>query len=320
MSEIDLSVILITASTYERIRKTVKRLASQDNADRIQLVIVHQAENPPEVIAEDLRTLGEVTMFPTGTFESTGDPRADAVSVATGPVTVFAEDHCFPEPGWAAALVRAHSAGHGAVGPTMRNANPNTLLSWVDMSLNFGPSVQRDASEESSLLCWHNTSYSTELLLEQEDLGTLLEAEGVLYRRLEEAGRSLYRESDAKVSHTNISGLRGFMLGQFWGTRLFWATLTSVEGWTWPRRLLFALASPVVGGRRFLRALQDLNRTYPGHTVAALPYMVLGTSLLTCCIVAGLLACSGDCMKYRLSLVFERERYLAAGEEQIIFA
>lgn len=319
MAEIDLSVILITASTYERIRKTIGRLAAQENADRIQLVIVHQADNPPEVVPEDLENLGEVTMFPTGTFESTGDPRAEAVSVAKGPVTVFAEDHCFPEPGWATALVRAHAQGYSAVGPTMRNSNPNTILSWVDMCLNFGPSVQREASEETSLLCWHNTSYLTKLLLEQNDLGSLLEAEAVLYRRLEEMGQKLYRESDAHVTHTNISGLRGFILGQFWGTRLFWATLTSVEGWSWPRRLLFGLASPLVGTRRFLRALQDLRRTHPGHSLAALPYLVLGTCTLTCGIVVGLLAGPGNCMQYRLSLEFERERYLADGEDQIIF-
>ena len=35
--------------------------------------------------------------------------------------------------------------------------------------------------------------------------------------------------------------------------------------------------------------------------------------------IAGLLAGSGNCMKYRLSLEFERERYVARGEEQIIF-
>ena len=319
MADIDLSVILITASTYERIRKTIRRLAAQENADRIQLIIVYQAESPPEIISDDLQNLGEVTMFPTSTFESTGDPRADAVSVAKGSVTVFAEDHCFPEPGWATALVQAHTQGYGAVGPTMRNSNPNTILSWVDMSLNFGPSVQCETSEETSLLCWHNTSYPTELLLEQSDLATLLEAEGVFYRRLEEMGRTLYRESNAHVSHTNISGLRGFLLGQFWGTRLFWDTLTSVEGWSWPRRLLFAAASPLVGARRFLRALQDLRRTHPGHSLAALPYLVLGACTLTCGIVAGLLAGSGNCMQYRLSLEFERERYLADGEEQIIF-
>ena len=319
MTDIDLSVILITASTYERIRKTIGRLAAQKNADRIQLVIVHQANNPPEVVPEDLEDFGEVTMFSTGTFESTGDPRAEAVSVAKGPVTVFAEDHCFPESGWATALVRAHTHGYGAVGPTMANSNPGTLLSWVDMCLNFGPSVQCESSEETSLLCWHNTSYPTKLLLEQDDLGRLLEAEAVLYRRLEEMGRTLYRESDARVTHTNISGLRGFILGQFWGTRLFWATLREVEGWSWPRRLLFTAASPLVGARRFLRAIQDLRRCHPGHTLAALPYLVLGTCTLTCGIVAGLLGGPGNCMHYRLSLEFERELYLADGEEQIIF-
>lgn len=181
MSEIDLSVILITASNYERIGKTIRHLAAQEVADRMQLIVVCQDEAGLEMVPEDLQDFGEVTVFPAGPFDSTGNPRADAVAVAKGAVTVFAEDHCFPELGWAQALLAAHAAGYPAVGPTMSNANPDTALSWADMCLNFGPSVDRDQSEESSLLCWHNMSYSTELLLEQEDLGVLLEAEGVLF-------------------------------------------------------------------------------------------------------------------------------------------
>ena len=76
MSEIDLSVILVTASSYERIRKTIRHLAAQDIANRMQLIIVHQAERPIEVLPEDTEQLGEVTLFATGTFQSTGDPRA----------------------------------------------------------------------------------------------------------------------------------------------------------------------------------------------------------------------------------------------------
>jgi hypothetical protein len=314
MSEIDLSVILVTASTYERLRKTIRHLAAQDVANHLQLIIVHQAEDPIEVLPEDTGLLGEVTLFATGTFQSTGDPRAEAVSVAKGTTTVFAEDHCFPEPGWARALLAAHALGYPVVGPSMRPSNPDTILGWADMCLNFGPSAAPTQSEETSLLCWHNLSYSTDLLREQEDLG-----ERVFFRRLEGQGHKLYRAAEAEVLHTNLSAMRGFFLGQFWGARLFWSTLVSVEDWSWPKRLFFTALTPLVSLRRFLRAVKDFHRTAPGPSIAALPYLLLASILIPAGAIAGLLAGSGNCMNYRLSLEFERERYVAGGEEQIIF-
>ena len=320
MSSIDLSVILITASDYRRLRKTIQHLAAQDIADQMQLILVCQEASNLGVPPQDVQRFGELTIFEAGPIRSTGEPRAQAVAVAKGAVTVFAEDHCFPQPGWARAIVDAHTAGHTAVGPSMSNANPETALSWADVSLNFGPSVDQQTSETSSLLCWHNTSYTTGVLQRQKDLGTLLEAEGVLFRRLEEAGQSLFRTADARVVHINISAIRGFLLGQFWGTRLFWATLTDVEDWSWRRRLFFAVASPALAARRFFRGLTDLRRIAPERTLSALPYLTIGSIVLTAGAVAGLLGGPGNCMKYRLSLEFEREAHLAPGEEQILFA
>lgn len=272
-----------------------------------------------EVPPNEVEGFGELTVFEAGTFESTGRPRGDAVAVAKGDITVFTEDHCFPRPGWARAVLAAHAEGHAAVGPSISNANPQTSLSWADLCLNFGPSVDRQDSEDSSLLCWHNTSYRTEDLRQQKDLVTLLEAEGVFYRRLETAGATLHRTADAHVDHINITAFRSFLLGQFWGTRLFWSTLTGVEQWSWAKRLFFAAASPALTIRRWLRATKDLRRVAPGTLWSSMPYLMIGSLVLTVGAIAGLVLGEGNSMKYRLTLEFERERHLARGEEKILF-
>ncbi len=48
-----------------------------------------------------------------------------------------------------------------------------------------------------------------------------------MFRRLLSDEKTLYRATDARGVHINISSLRSFLLGQFWGTRLFWSILTS---------------------------------------------------------------------------------------------
>ena len=320
MSAIDLSVILVTGSDYNRLRKTVRHLAAQDIADRMQLILVCQEASSLEVLPGDVQGFGELAIVDVGPMHSTGEPRAQAVlSCQRERLPAFAEDHCFPQPGWASAIVEAHAAGHTAVGPTMTNANPDTSLSWADISLNFGPSVEQTFSTATSMLCWHNTSYSTELLQQQKDLGTLLEAEGVLFRRLEHLGLTLFRQADARVVHINITSYRSFLQGQYWGTRLFWATLVDVEKWSWGRRLFYAAASPALTIRRIFRGWRDLRRVARGRALSAMPHLVIGSLALTAGAVAGLLRGVGNCMKYRLGLEFEREAHLAKGEEQILF-
>jgi hypothetical protein len=74
MSEIDLSVVLITASDYRRLRKTVRHLANQDVADRIQLILVCQDPSTIQVPVEDVQGIGEVTVFDAGTFGRPANP------------------------------------------------------------------------------------------------------------------------------------------------------------------------------------------------------------------------------------------------------
>jgi len=95
MSGIDLSVILLTASNQRRLTKTIRHLAVQDIADRIQLILVCQDASGLAVPPVEVQGFGEVTVVDAGTCRSTGEPRAQGVSVTTGAIAVFAEDHCF---------------------------------------------------------------------------------------------------------------------------------------------------------------------------------------------------------------------------------
>ena len=207
MNEIDLSVVLVTASDYRRLSKTVRHLADQDLADRMQLILVCQIAPDLEVPARG----------------GAGIWRADGLR--RRPLSVHRRT---PSPGR-----RGRQGGHHgicggsllsqklgglrpssrltrrvtpAVGPSMHNANPATSLSWADLSLNFGPSVDQQDFRElvASLLAQHVLQHEL-FFANREDLATLLEAEGVLFRRLEDGGHTLYRTADAQVNHINIS-------------------------------------------------------------------------------------------------------------------
>jgi hypothetical protein len=65
--------------------------------------------------------------------------RWSCVRAASAPIVVFCEDHAFPDPTWAEALIVAHRRPYAAVGPVVRNANPSTVISGADCLIGYGP-------------------------------------------------------------------------------------------------------------------------------------------------------------------------------------
>ncbi len=127
----DLSVVIVTPDCYETIRKTIRYLRAQTVRHRLE---------PDNAELQDFL---QVRVVEVGAITSTGAARAAGIHQASAPVVAFAEDHSYPDPGWADALIEAHRQPWAAVGPAMANANPATLISWANLFLNFGPWVER---------------------------------------------------------------------------------------------------------------------------------------------------------------------------------
>jgi Glycosyl transferase family 2 len=71
----------------------------------------------------ELRDFLQFRVVEVGTINSTARARATGVRHASAPVVALTEDHAYPAPGWAEALINAHKEGWAAVGPVMANAN-----------------------------------------------------------------------------------------------------------------------------------------------------------------------------------------------------
>jgi len=241
-----LSVVIVTPDSYSRIRKTMRHLRAQTVSDRLEVLI--GAPSVAELGLDEAERDGffDVRAVEVGEIRSAGAPRARAAGEARAPLVVFAEDHSFPDPGWAETLIQAFEQGWNCLGASMGNANPATARSWADLFLNSGPSVLRESGGESRFIPWHNSAYSRELLDAcAPQLPLLLDAEGVLQMRLARRGERFY-QTNALTEHVNMAPWRSFAGNQYWGARLFWSTLAAYEQWPLPRRLLFAAASPAL--------------------------------------------------------------------------
>jgi len=180
--------------------------------------------------------------------------------MATAPVVAVGEDHSYPRPNWAEALLRAHQQRWGAVGPVLWNANPG-LISWSNFLIAYGPWIGPAASGVIRNLSEHNSSYKRALLQELDgDLDKLLERQGGLHRALQSRGHQLYLADEAETDHFNFSTLGVSLALRFHAGRAFGAERARANRWSLGRRLIYTAGVGLIPWMRLLHVLKEVKR------------------------------------------------------------
>lgn len=277
MSGPRMSVIMVTPDGFERLGRTLEALKRQSVAERLEIVVVAPSREEARVDETDLTGFAGHQVVETGPVESSAVRRAAGVRAATAPVVAFTEDHCFPAAGWAEALIDAHRGRWAAVGPAFENGNPGTLMSWMNLLIEYGPWVSPVAAGPRDHIPPHNSSYKRDLLLAYGDrLEGMLEAETVLQWDLRAQGHDLYLEPAARTRHFNISLLPVTVPLRLSVGRMFGAARS--REWSLPRRMAFGAASPLIPLVRFARMVPVVRRCSPERRLypRVLPLLLAG--------------------------------------------
>jgi hypothetical protein len=313
MSPPSLSVVLVTLDNYARLRKTISHLARQTVRHTLEIVLVSQSKLT-DIIESELAGFANVVLVETGPFPDTGRPRAAGAHACTAPLIAFAEDHCFPEPEWAARLIQVYSGPWVAVSPAMSNANPGPV-SEADFLLNFGPSAWPLPEGAAENTPWHNTSYRREVLHGYgERLAHMLEAEIRIHQDLNRRGLRLFLAGSMRVHHVNLSRWPAFLACQFFGGRLYGAARAEAGGWGLARKLFYAAMVPLIPLRRAPDVLRNAKRTGAERSVAFA--WACGCGLLAAALgeVSGYVLEQGDMGRRRITFELERERYVRTSD------
>lgn len=296
----DLSVVIVTPADYRVIRKTIRHLAAQTVPERLEIVIGATSEANLAPMESELKAFHSHKIVELGEVRVLAQAKAAVLPQTTAPIVVFAEDHCFPEPGWAEGLLAAHARGFTVVGPVVGNANPATPLSWAGLFLHHGSCLQA-CPGPCTTLPWQNTSYRRHLLLEYgPQLGVMLLAEGILLDDLRAKGHQLHLETASRINHVNISRPWPWIRHAFYGGRIHAALRAEQRHWTVWRRVAYVAASPLVPIVRLNRTLKTVRQV---GRPALLPQILPP-------IVAGLLPHAlGEVVGYAMGLGRAPERY-----------
>ena len=254
-----MSVILATPDCYETIRKTIRYLRTQTVKHQLEIIIVAPSARVLHLNESELKEFCRVRVVEAGQVASIGTANAKGIRQARAPIVALAEDHAFPAPEWAEALIAAHRHPWAAVGAVIRNPNdPTNVIAWADVLIGFGEYLAPGESRVVERLPGNNSSYKREVLLEYgSHLETMMETESLIHKDLRQKGHQLYLESSAQVSHLNFERVSSFLRVKYLSGRIFGAA--RARGWSLLYRLLYACGTPLIPLVRYRRLKKQWN-------------------------------------------------------------
>jgi hypothetical protein len=253
-----LAVVLTTRGGWAPVGATLRCLAAQTVAERIELVLVSLTSEPPgEPPPEVARLAGHRVVSLPGAGSVAAANAAGAL-VSPASVVAFGEDHSFPLPGWAEALLERHEEPWAVVGPLVRNANPRTATSRADFLIGYGPFAEGGRGGEAPAGPGHNSSYKRAVLARHAaELEPALAAEWLFHGRLRAEGARVYLEPRAITRHVNFARPRVFLAVTFRAGRS--GATVRAAGWPWWRRLGYSAGSAALPALRLARLLRGLT-------------------------------------------------------------
>lgn len=309
MSEPLLSAIVVAPQGWTPIKKTVRHLAAQSIANRIELVFV-----VPRGLAfeTDLALDGFAGSRVAEVEGIVGGAAGYAAGVraASAPFVALTEDHCYPEPGWAEALIGAYDERTAVVGPVVAHANVGGAIAWADYLLGYGPWLDPTPGGDVGYLPGHNSSYRRSAILDYEpDLDRWLEAESVLHWDLREKGWRLVLEPRARTHHFSFSRPKSWLTATFLQSRAFAGRRTREAGVA--KRLFWVAACPLIPAVRLGRCVRDSRRSAAGPPlVRALPALTASLAVSALGEAVGYALGEGDAAERVARYEFRRDLHV----------
>lgn len=314
----DLTVVVVAPSGMATIERTLGCLGAQTAASRLEVLLVAPSAREIDREALGAGRFAALRTMEVGPITKRGDAAAAGVLAATAPVVALLEDHSYPEPTWAAALLTAHAEPWAGVGPVVENANPRTAMSRVTFWLTYAALSGPHDAGTRTVLPWHNTAYKRHLVAGYGDgLGALLQWEGNLQADLVARGHELYLEPAARTHHANVSSFTSALGLHFQRGRILAAQHAARETWPNWRRRLYAAAMPLfplMQLRRIAPELRRLGFSTPRSAATSTPALASALMAMAAGEAVGYLTGAGDATDRLEDYELNRQSHLSRRE------
>jgi hypothetical protein len=316
-----MSVVLVTPEHFGSLQRTFRHIREQTVADRLEVIIVLPSEDDAfddEGVAGPLLSVQTV---PVGPIADVDKAAAAGIARARADIVSLVEDHAYPEPGWAEALIEAHQRGPwAAIGSTIVNANPDSPCSWCNQLMAYGEWTEPVQRGEVTNVSRHNISFKRAVLDSYgDDLVNYLGRAGGLLKDLRRQGYRFYLEPDARIRHANPSRLQSTVTLRFNGGRLSGAKRVKQDNWSLARRAVYIAGSPLIPFVRLWKMAPTLLAPLHRHRLPRLmPALTMALVLDALGQMIGFAMGPGETEERLANFEFDRFRHLTKEDRLLL--
>lgn len=316
-----LSIIVAVPDNFQTVRQLIRYLTQQTIREQLEIVFVVPSRVEFKIERSELEHFFQHKVVETGTFKSLNHARVAGIQKSSAAVVVLTEDHCFPAPEWAEALVESHKNNWAAVGPVVGLANIHSSIAWANYFIQYSPWIKPSKSAIVKDLPGHNSSYKKHILMEYgEKLEPMMDFEYVLHQDLQNKGHQLYMECKAETYHLFMTDVKPSLQEHFCIGQLLAAS--RARHFTFFKRLQLILASPLVPAVRFIRIICDIYKYGWQRKLLPdiIPWLILGLTVSAIGELIGFVFGKGRAQSKTIDLDFNRHRFVSSREKQRLWS
>jgi GT2 family glycosyltransferase len=271
-------VVAITGQDRGRADRLLAALGAQTIASDLEAIIIDLAPEGSREITPPAGLRTRILRRPGS--DDWGAARAGGVRSAQAQVVAFLEDHTVPEAHWAEELDRVFvRSGRDCTAAcyAFTNGSPDTYFYRSVFMTEYGALAHPLPEGPAPTSTANNIAYRRDALLALgEGLDELLEMDFFLQRFMGRDFRVL-TVPGALLAHETNTDLRDLMLGHFEYARLFANRRLRHEEWNLPKRIVAAMAVPLLVPALRLKRLFGALRGRPSmrDALAGLPVILL---------------------------------------------
>ncbi|HSG48310.1 MAG TPA: glycosyltransferase, partial [Longimicrobiales bacterium] len=102
-----MSAVLVAPDGADAIRKTLRHVHHQAGRERIEVILVAETGQGLAELKQEFPGFAALRIVECGAFQTMGEAKVAGVRAASADLVMFLEDHAYPAPGWAEALLEA---------------------------------------------------------------------------------------------------------------------------------------------------------------------------------------------------------------------
>lgn len=254
-----LTAALVIGARRERVGRCVEMLLAQTAVDDMEIVIADVAPGEPPPPHTDDPRVHRLDLPPDTSYAAA---RVAAVRASRGRYIAFLEDHSYPDPGWAAAILEAFRRPVALVNYAFTLANPPTYITRAMLVAEYGRWMAPAKAGPVRIPASNNIAYRRTVLEPYDaELESWFEAEFMLHRDILERGGGVWLAPDARLAHECWTALGPACRANGAMKRLLADARVKRAGWGRAKRTWYAAAMALAPGQ----ALWRLGRSMSGR-------------------------------------------------------